>query len=141
MKWLIFLTFLGLVIANQKNISNIKGIKNLSGSIDFTKNHPFHKQPGFMISIQNKGLTPQKITYIQNNKKDIIHLFIDKENNLEFILSPKANVVAFLDITPSMLMKLEKADSLILLNNIGRTKKIISKNDIQRVLELYKNSK
>ncbi len=130
-----------LYIANSEQRSWRKGIKNLSGSIAFYKDHPIYGKSGFMIAIQNTGETPQNIAFIQNDKKEHIHLFINHKNKPHFILKPKEPVVFFLDIKKTgMLMKLEKADSLILFNNMGETNKIIKKRAIQRALELYKSS-
>ena len=125
-------------IANREHLSSWRGIKNLSGFIYFQKDDPFYGKSGFIISIKNNGLTPQDIAFIQNDKKEQIDLFIDTENNLELTLKPGGTTGLFLIITPDVLRKLKNADSLILFNNMGKTKKIISKKEIQKALESYK---
>ena len=128
-------------IASQEQISLWRGINNLSGFIYFHKEDPFYREPGFLVAIQNKGLTPQNITFIRSDKEDYIYSFIGPKDKPGFTLKKRATTGFFLVITPDILRKLESADSLILFNNIGKNKEIISKKDIQRVLESYKKSK
>ena len=128
-------------MVNREHLSSWRGIKNLYGFIHFQKDDPFYKKTGFIITIKNKGLTPQNITFIQNDRKEHIDSFIAPENKNEFTLNPRATTGLFLIITPDILRKLESADSLILFNNMGKSKKIISRKDIQKALESYKKAK
>lgn len=124
-------------IASQEQISRWRGIKTIDGSIAFSKDDPIHKKAGFMIFIQNNGATPKDIAFIKTDKNEIIHWFFVGQS--AFTLSAGKTIYVFLDIKPH-LKKLEQADSLILVNSIGDKKKIISKKDILKVLELYKSS-
>ena len=128
------------VIGNREHISKAWGIKSLEGFIAFHKDDLIHKKQGFTIFIQNEGATPKDIAFIQTDKGDIIHWFYDYEDRSAVTLPAGKKISIFLDIEPDLLNQLEQADSLILINGIGDRKKIISKNHIRKVLELYKSS-
>ena len=127
-------------IANREHLSRAWGIRSLSGFIYFQKDDLIHRKPGFTIFVQNTGATPKDIAFIQTDKKEIIHWFIDYEDRSAVTLPAGKKISIFLDIEPDLLNQLEQADSLILINGIGDRKKIISKNHIRKVLELYKSS-
>ena len=142
-----FQWFIGILLAvffgfmaNQEQISLRRGIKNFSGFIDFQDN-PFKYGIGFVIVIQNKGLTTQDISFIKTDKKETIYLFHSHGNPAIFTVAPRTSKAFFLDPTPPLLKKLEKANSLILFNSNRDKKKIISKKDIQKVLKLYRKIK
>ena len=128
-------------IAGQKQISLWRGIKNINCRLLFDKNSLFNNgKPAFMFFIQNKGLTPQNIAFIQNDKKETIRLFIDKEKRQPFILNPGQGVGIALNIDEELLRKFKNADSLLLINGLGKSKKIETKKTIQKVLKLYEQS-
>ena len=114
-------------IANQEQISRWRGIKNIYGNIFYSKDGPLYKEPAFMIAIQNKGLTPQNITMIQDDKNNNLHFFLHKNGQPTFMLDPGMGIPVFIKIKPGVLKILKNAKGLFLLNTIGKKKKIISK--------------
>ena len=135
--------YLALVIAClslylQYNPKPEPPLKNITGYIDFNEDSFFNGKPSFIISIKNKGITTQKITSIQNDKGHRIHYFYNKDKEAWIALESHNKKSVLLDITPSVLKKLKNTNGLFVLNNIRNKKKIISKKDIQKALELYK---
>lgn len=128
-----------LYIANQEKISQYKGLKDLSGYITIT-NTLLNTKTAFIIAIRNKGFANQNITHIKDDKGNIIYLFLKPENTNQLgKIIPPGQIISFV-LYIDQIKAIENSAGLFVSDIYGAQKKIISKKDIQKALDLYKKS-
>ena len=121
-----------LYIIGQEKISLFKGVKNFTGRIIFLPNGG--GTPCFWFYIQNEGLTKQNYCYIISDKEYYVTNPIPKGEEC----LPGETKDIKVEINEKLILNLESAKLLFLVNKWGKRQKIISKRNIKIAVKQYK---